>query len=142
MVAEIDVGDRVIRKAEPSGRLPSRPGVGVVERIFTTWGKPVRKATVRWEGALRPFRGGRSDNHSSVALAALLPATDENIAAAQVRLNKRIVRHFDAQVRHYNKLARDYEAHGWDERAEWARGQAERHAEKVTAMLDDAGEVA
>lgn len=140
MVAAIRVGDRVIRKTEPG--LRSRPGVGVVERIFTTWGKPVEKATVRWEGALRPFRGGRSDNHSSVALSSLLPATQENIAAAQLRINRRLVRHFDSQVRHYNKLAGDYEAKGWDEQAEWARGQADRFAEKVTAMLNEQGEVA
>lgn len=138
--AEIRVGDSVIRKTEPG--LRSRPGVGVVERIFTTWGKPVEKATVRWEGALRPFRGGRSDNHSSVLLSALLPATEKNIAAAQLRINRRLVRHFDSQVRHYNKLARDYEAKGWDEQAEWAKGRAEHFAGEVTAMLTDEGEVA
>ncbi len=142
MGAEIRVGDKVIRRTEPSNRLPNHPTVGVVERIFTTWGKGERKATVRWKDARRPFRGGRSDNHSSVRVSVLLPATEENIAAAQLRLNKRIVKHFDSQVRHYDGLARDYEAKGWDERAEWARGQAERFAEKVTAMLTDEVEVA
>lgn len=118
----IAVGDRVIRRHEPSNRVPNSPLVGEVVHFR---GEKIR---VRWEGALRPFRGGRADNHSTVKVSALLPATEENLAAARERLRRRRIKHFEDQSRHYEWLSRDYEKRGLDEEAVgWARAQADRN---------------
>lgn len=59
-------GTRVIRKNY-------KGVVGVVVAINST------RARVRWEGSLRPFRGGTSDNHTTGAIAQLLEATEGNL---------------------------------------------------------------
>lgn len=124
--AGIVVGERVIRRYEPSNRVPGSPLVGEVV------GFRGGKVRVRWEGARRPFRGGGADNHSTVKASALLRATEENLAAARERLRRRRIKHFESQARHYEWLARDYEGRGLDEEAaRWARAQAERNRARV-----------
>ncbi len=67
------VGDEVIRKS-------GRRVVGTIVRIYGT------QARVRWQNALRPFAGGYSDNHTTVALTSLVPATDANRAKIQAQI--------------------------------------------------------
>lgn len=124
--AGIVLGDRVIRRYEPSNRVPGSPLVGEVVGLR---GEKVR---VRWEGALRPFRGGRADNHSTLKASALMVATEENLAAARERLRRQRIKHFEEQAHRYECLARDYERRGLDEEAvRWARAQANRNRARV-----------
>jgi hypothetical protein len=69
-------GDKVIRKN-------LRGQIGTIKAVLTP------KARVRWSGALRPFAGGHGDNHSTLKISSLLPATETNLEKMKLAKEKR-----------------------------------------------------
>lgn len=126
-----EVGDEVIRRTEVRGK--SSPLMG---RVVGLRGEKVR---VRWAGALKPFRGGRADNHSTIKPDVLLAATEENIADSQRRIYRRLSRSHLEDAENYEKWARIGETEGVAERAAHYREMAEKHrrkAEEIQRRLD------
>ena len=138
---ELTVGTEVIRKNQSSGTVTLKPKVGVIERVFTPWGKSYQAARVRWkEGTWH--RGRKVDLHSTIRLSTLLPATPENIERARQRCLRRAINLHEKSKRYYIGLAARYEQDGKAERAQWAADIAEResgYAEKLREQLVAAG---
>lgn len=120
------VGDKVIRRREPRGRYEETPLRGVIARIIVSRQDGAEKAVVRWPKAQRDMRvaGGRVDNHSTVKLSMLLPATPENIEQAEKRLRGRKAQAWIDRAEFYEDMAATRERQGLPKEAEWMRREA------------------
>ncbi len=96
--AEIGEGDKVIRRTESGNR--KRPLVGEVERVLANG-----KLRVRWDGFYHRPRWCRQTLHTTVSAGSLLPATEENIVAAQHRMDVRREKALSREIEHFEEYA-------------------------------------
>lgn len=75
------VGDTVIRKN-------FKGGTGVIKSFSISW-RGKQQARVEWTNALRTFKGGYSDNRTTLNSSALLIATSENLDKQQASKRRR-----------------------------------------------------
>ena len=122
----LSVGQKVIRKREPKGRYEETPLVGVIEQVFVSRRDGQEKAVVRWLKAQRDGRvvGGRVDNHSTLKLSALLPATPENIRKAEKKLHGRKAQAWIDRAEFYEEMAEVRERQDLPDEAKWMRAEA------------------
>lgn len=106
--AKFGEGDKVIRRTETMQYHRVSPLVGEVVGVL-----PNGKLQVRWVGTYLSMRGWRT-MHSTLSPKALLPATDENIAASQRRMYLRMERHCARAVEKYDRMADAIYARGDD----------------------------
>ncbi len=110
---EIGEGARVIRRTESMQFQRERPLVGEVVAVLDNG-----KLRVRWAGAYLSFRLGWQPMHSTLRPGALLPATEENIAASQRRMYVRMEKGYGETVEEYDRRADAIDARGGESAVE------------------------